>query len=79
MSEPTTDTGADTGADSTTPDVIVCAGGPLLLRGDHLVCDEDGTPHRTHRPISALCRCGSSATKPWCDGTHKLIPDKQRP
>lgn len=62
-----------------TPDVIVCAGGPLLLRGDHLVRDEDGVEHPTRRPVSAVCRCGRSAEKPWCDGTHKAVPDKQRP
>lgn len=60
-------------------DVIVCAGGPVLLRGDHVVCDEDGTAYDTHRPVSAVCRCGRSASKPWCDGTHKAVPDKHRP
>lgn len=60
-------------------DMIVCAGGPLLVRGDHLVRDEDGVEHPTWRPISAICRCGRSTAKPWCDGTHKVVPDKQRP
>ncbi|GAA1968170.1 hypothetical protein GCM10009798_30690 [Nocardioides panacihumi] len=62
-----------------TPDVVICPGGPLLLRGDHLVRDEDGVEHATTRPISAVCRCGKSATKPWCDGNHKAIPEKLRP
>jgi len=62
-----------------TPDVVICPGGPLLLRGDHLVRDEHGEEHATTRPISAVCRCGRSATKPWCDGTHKVIPEKLRP
>ncbi|MEP9380815.1 CDGSH iron-sulfur domain-containing protein [Nocardioides sp. KR10-350] len=68
-----------TGNERQSADVIVCPGGPLLLRGDHVVQDEDGTDHRTKRPVSAVCRCGRSATKPWCDGTHKVVPDKQRP
>nr|WP_216094276.1 iron-containing redox enzyme family protein [Jiangella alba] len=34
------------------PDVIVCPGGPLLLRGEHVVADADGRPHRTTRPVS---------------------------
>jgi CDGSH-type Zn-finger protein len=63
----------------TTPDVVVCPGGPLLLRGDHVVRDEDGVEHPTTRPISAVCRCGRSAVKPWCDGTHKVLPQKLRP
>jgi CDGSH-type Zn-finger protein len=66
-------------ATPSTPDVIICPGGPLLLRGDHLVADDDGVEHATTRPISAVCRCGKSATKPWCDGTHKVIPEKNRP
>ena len=56
------------------PDVMLCPGGPMLLRGDHVVEDGDGVPHRTHRPVSAVCRCGKSSAQPWCDGTHKVIP-----
>jgi len=51
----------------------------LLLRGDHLVEDADGEVHRTHRPVSAVCRCGKSSVQPWCDGTHKVLPPKLRP
>lgn len=54
-------------------DVIVCPGGPVLLRGQHVVQAVDGTPHATTRPVTALCRCGASATAPWCDGTHKEL------
>ncbi|MCL8251961.1 CDGSH iron-sulfur domain-containing protein [Aeromicrobium fastidiosum] len=61
------------------PTVILCAGGPMLLRGDHVIEDADGVRHRTTRPVSAVCRCGKSSMQPWCDGTHKLIPDKSRP
>ncbi|GAA4776960.1 CDGSH iron-sulfur domain-containing protein [Citricoccus nitrophenolicus] len=60
------------------PDVILCPGGPLLLRGDHVVQDEEGTEHRTTRPVSAVCRCGSSAIKPWCDGTHKILQQREK-
>ncbi len=61
------------------PDVVLCPGGPMLLRGDHLVEDDEGVTHRTRRPVSAVCRCGKSASKPWCDGTHKVLPPKLRP
>ncbi len=60
-------------------DVELCPGGPMLLRGEHVVLDEEGVPHPTTRPVSAVCRCGKSASKPWCDGTHKLLPPKLRP
>jgi CDGSH-type Zn-finger protein len=61
------------------PDVILCPGGPMLIRGDHVIQDADGIPHATVRPVSAVCRCGKSANQPWCDGTHKVIPDRARP
>jgi CDGSH-type Zn-finger protein len=60
-------------------DVVICPGGPLLLRGQHLVEDDDGTVHRTTRPVTAVCRCGKSSLRPWCDGTHKLLPERSRP
>ena len=47
--------------------------GPLLVRGDFLVQAPDGRPIRRGRGTVALCRCGRSATKPFCDGTHKVI------
>lgn len=58
---------------------ILCPGGPMLLRGDHLVPDADGVLHRTTRAVSAVCRCGRSARQPWCDGTHKVLPPQDRP
>ena len=62
------------------PDVVLCPGGPMLLRGRRrTVQDAEGRVHVTTRPVSAVCRCGKSATKPWCDGTHKVIPEKNRP
>jgi CDGSH-type Zn-finger protein len=54
------------------PTTYECPGGPLLVRGDHVVTEPDGTEHRTTRPVSAVCRCGHSASPPWCDGTHKV-------
>jgi CDGSH-type Zn-finger protein len=54
------------------PDVVVCPDGPILLRGDHVVQDREGVLHRTDRPVVAVCRCGYTATPPWCDGTHKV-------
>ncbi len=61
------------------PDAILCPGGPMLIRGNHAVEDPDGVPHGTTRPVSAVCRCLKSASLPWCDGTHKVLPEELRP
>jgi CDGSH-type Zn-finger protein len=46
--------------------------GPLLVRGDFTLIGADGEPIERRRPVVALCRCGNSAIKPFCDGTHKV-------
>lgn len=61
------------------PDVIVCPGGPMLIRGDHLVEGADGEMYPTRRQVSAICRCGKSSNQPWCDATHKALPPKLQP
>jgi CDGSH-type Zn-finger protein len=56
------------------PETIIRAypDGPLLVRGDFQLLDEDGEPIDLHRATIALCRCGRSASKPFCDGLHSL-------
>ena len=46
--------------------------GPILIRGPFTLTDQDGNAIATHRQTVALCRCGRSSRKPFCDGTHKL-------
>jgi CDGSH-type Zn-finger protein len=45
--------------------------GPLLVRGDFRLLDTDGVEIDPGRTTVALCRCGRSGIKPFCDGTHK--------
>ncbi|HXS48448.1 MAG TPA: CDGSH iron-sulfur domain-containing protein [Solirubrobacterales bacterium] len=33
--------------------------------------DQDGKEIEVKRQVVALCRCGRSQTRPFCDGTHK--------
>jgi CDGSH-type Zn-finger protein len=47
--------------------------GPYLVRGAFEVTDADGRVIEMRRKTVALCRCGASRTKPFCDGTHKAI------
>jgi CDGSH-type Zn-finger protein len=47
--------------------------GPLIVRGDFEILSADGEVLPSGRKTVALCRCGVSAIKPFCDGTHKLV------
>jgi uncharacterized Fe-S cluster protein YjdI len=46
--------------------------GPLFLRGHLRIVGEGGELIREDTRV-ALCRCGGSANKPFCDGTHRRI------
>jgi CDGSH-type Zn-finger protein/truncated hemoglobin YjbI len=45
--------------------------GPYLLSNVDRLLDGLGDPIPSH-PQIALCRCGESTSKPWCDGSHAL-------
>ncbi|MCR2763121.1 CDGSH iron-sulfur domain-containing protein [Microbacterium sp. zg.B48] len=60
-------------ADDPIPQITACKDGPLLVRGAVQIVGDDGQVVEHSRRTVALCRCGASAIKPWCDGTHKLI------
>ncbi|MDX6633003.1 MAG: hypothetical protein QOG26_1008 [Solirubrobacterales bacterium] len=47
--------------------------GPYLVRGPVKLVGQDGEQIELRRRTIALCRCGRSQTRPFCDGTHKLI------
>ncbi|MRG59920.1 CDGSH iron-sulfur domain-containing protein [Agromyces sp. CFH 90414] len=61
-----------TGAGAGAPSVVACPNGPLIVRGDVEIRDERGELLDPHRRTVALCRCGASAIRPFCDGSHKL-------
>ena len=45
--------------------------GPYRVEGDDvIVVDWNGNEYKVDRLPIALCRCGASTTKPFCDGTH---------
>jgi CDGSH-type Zn-finger protein len=47
--------------------------GPYLITGPVTIVDADGNAYAVDNPKGniALCRCGGSSTKPFCDGTHR--------
>lgn len=46
--------------------------GPVLVQGPAQVVDAEGKAGEQKDTV-ALCRCGHSGTKPFCDGTHRKI------
>lgn len=55
------------------PIIVVCPDGPLLVRGHVELVTPEGEPVEQRRRTVALCRCGVSTIKPFCDGSHKAV------
>jgi len=66
--------------------IVIVKDGPYLVSGNlplykEIICsDKDGNPDKwkkgetcKHHEKYALCRCGSSSNKPFCDGSHSDI------
>ena len=55
--------------------IKVLTNGPYLVSGPIALADADGNAIAipAGRTSVALCRCGASVTKPFCDGTHSKI------
>ena len=48
--------------------------GPYIVEGDDVrIVDWDGREYEGDRKPVALCRCGASTKKPFCDGTHSKV------
>lgn len=45
--------------------------GPALIKGPLTYVDAAGAEKKMENPWIAVCRCGHSANKPFCDGAHK--------
>lgn len=45
--------------------------GPYLVQGEFTLTDKNGKEVTVQK--AALCRCGASTNKPFCDGTHSKI------
>ena len=53
-------------------EIIIKHKGPYIVKGDFTIIDTDGNPMRKKERM-ALCRCGASLDKPFCDGEHSII------
>jgi CDGSH-type Zn-finger protein len=57
-------------------EIVIRESGPYRVYGPVRVVDADGNSYDLDRKriggkFVSLCRCGGSATKPFCDGSHK--------
>lgn len=52
--------------------VEVTQNGPLLAYGNISIKDSEGNITKKNK-VTALCRCGASGNKPYCDGSHAKI------
>jgi CDGSH-type Zn-finger protein len=52
--------------------ITVNNNGSLRIEGDFEIVDMEGKSYGLQgRTVVSLCRCGKSANKPFCDGSHK--------
>ncbi len=47
--------------------------GPYLVKDPVVVVDAEGNEFPSDQETIALCRCGASTNKPFCDGTHSKV------
>ncbi len=47
--------------------------GPYLVTGSFRLVDAEGDEFSVEKETIALCRCGASIKKPFCDGTHSKV------
>ena len=47
--------------------------GPYLIRGQFELQDQTGATIPISGRVVALCRCGRSRIRPFCDGSHHLV------
>jgi uncharacterized Fe-S cluster protein YjdI len=52
--------------------VEIAANGPILIKTECIIKHSDGS-EESKTGTTALCRCGQSSNKPYCDGTHRKV------
>lgn len=57
--------------DTSTRDVRIVAGGPVMIQGPVRIETADGTVVESDRFMVAICTCRRSRTYPLCDTSHR--------
>ncbi len=51
--------------------LTINSNGSVKIDGDFEIVDREGTAYGLQgRTVVSICRCGHSANKPFCDGSH---------
>lgn len=54
--------------------ITIRKNGPIIIEGEVELREEQGSQNLANGRVRlALCRCGASARKPFCDGSHQRI------
>jgi CDGSH-type Zn-finger protein len=54
--------------------ITALSNGPIRIEGEFEICDPTGQNFGlAGRSVISLCRCGHSANKPFCDGSHNRM------
>lgn len=58
--------------------VVIMKDGPALIQADDQIkiTSDVPVPGKQERETVAICRCGMSKDRVWCDGSHKTKQDK---
>jgi CDGSH-type Zn-finger protein len=51
--------------------ITIVENGPIIFKTDGQVSLRMGAKSESKSGSVALCRCGHSSTKPFCDGAHR--------
>lgn len=54
-------------------EIEILKNGPYIVTGDITLKDHAGKEFTLEKKTIALCRCGASASKPFCDGMHSKV------
>jgi len=53
--------------------IRILRNGPALITGNYILTDADKNTLKPPGKVAAICRCGASGKKPFCDGSHTRV------
>jgi uncharacterized Fe-S cluster protein YjdI len=72
MNETSADTTKPVAEAATITNIEIMKNGPILIKNECHIKHSDGR-EEVKQGKTALCRCGASSNKPYCDGTHGKV------